>query len=372
MSLTEEIKEYALDLGFCRVGITDSGNLDFYQQILEERNDPWINSRIFKSDPKAEFPECKSVIALAYDYANVSFPEELTKLIGRAYLARCYTPRVDSICGARLELFEKFLKSKGLNVMPAPQNLPIRQFARKAGIASFGKNNFIYVDGVGSFVILYAFLVDQELEYDAPERMSKCPPNCRLCIDACPTRAIVEPFRLATTRCVGYSNWMRRGRSGSKFDPIVPHEIRPQLGIRIHGCDACQEACPRNQRKLNTAFPKDQFLELLKEKLNLTDILLMDDDYYKRWIYPIMYNYLPDKRYFQRNAAIAMGNTGNKDYIPALEQAMSSPDDLIRLHSAWALGRIGGADAKEILIKFQNSEQSENVKAEISQALEAI
>lgn len=100
MSLTDEIKEYALDLGFCKVGITDAENVDFYQEILNKRKEsflPWINGRLFQSDPKTEMTDCQSVIALAYDYANVHFPEELTRMIGRAYLSRSYVPRADSM-----------------------------------------------------------------------------------------------------------------------------------------------------------------------------------------------------------------------------------------------------------------------------------
>lgn len=69
MSLTYEIKEYALDLGFCKVGITDAENVDFYQEILNKRKEsflPWINGRLFQSDPKTEMTDCQSVIALAY------------------------------------------------------------------------------------------------------------------------------------------------------------------------------------------------------------------------------------------------------------------------------------------------------------------
>ena len=170
MDLTEKIKEYAKDIGFCRVGITDSGDIAIYREILESRGEdyiPWISKRGLGSDPKAEFPQCQSVIVLAYDYVRQSFPPELTKMVGRTYLARCYNPREDSICGARLALLEKFLKDQGLEVRQA-SNVSVRQLARKAGIASFGKNNFAYVDGVGSFVILYAFLVDRSLKLTSP------------------------------------------------------------------------------------------------------------------------------------------------------------------------------------------------------------
>ncbi len=346
MSLSQEIKQYGLDLGFCKVGITDAGEIPFFHEVMTNREDyyfPWLNNRTFPSDPKVEMPECKSIIVAAYDYANVNFPEELTALAGRAYLARCYVPRSNSIHGARLQLFEDFLKEKGMQACQIKYNLPLRQFARKAGVTSFGKNNFAYVDGVGSFVILYGFLVDRELEYDEPQPMSKCPPSCTRCIDACPTKAMLEPFFVDPMRCIGYNNWMRRGKSGTNFDPVIPEELRPMIGTRLHGCDVCQEVCPRNKKKLNADFPQDAFLELLKEHLNLKDMLLMDEDYYRTWVYPIMYNYIPDKRYLQRNAAIAIGNTKDPAYIPALREAMELPDEMIRLHAQWALAQISSA-----------------------------
>lgn len=341
--LSQEIKQYGLDLGFCKIGITDAAEIPFFRDIMEQRESfyfPWLNNRTFPSDPKVEMPECRSIIVAAYDYANVSFPKELTALAGRAYLARCYVPRRNSVHSARLELFENFLKEKGMQACQIKYNLPLRQFARKAGVTSFGKNNFAYVDGVGSFVILYGFLVDRELEYDEPQPMSKCPAGCTRCIDACPTKAMREPFCVDPKRCIGYNNWMRRGKSGTSFDPIIPEELRPMIGTRVHGCDVCQEVCPRNKQKISGDFPKDAFLELLKENLDLEGMLLMDEDYYQTWVYPIMYNYIPDKRYLQRNAAIAIGNTKDPSYIPALQKALQLPDEMIRLHAAWALEQI--------------------------------
>ncbi len=372
MSLTTDIKAYALDLGFCKVGITDTEEIPFYQDIIEERGEdytPWINGRILSSDPRSEMEDARSAIVLAYDYLNVSYPEELTKMIGRAYLSRSYIPREDSIHGARLVLFEKFLKEKGLKVKKAALNIPFRQLARKAGIASFGKNNFSYVDAVGSFVILYVFLVDQALDYDEPERMSKCPKDCHRCMDACPTQAIVEPFHVIPSRCVGYNNWMRRKDEPGKFNEIIPEEIRPLLGTRIHGCDACQEACLRNANRLKTKLPKDPFLENLKKEIRLERVLLMDDDYYKESIYPIMYNYLTEKKYFQRNAAVAIGNTKDPKYLPCLERAMQETEELVRIHVVWAIAQIGGEEAEKILVSSKSTETSEKVLEEIKQKI---
>ena len=73
MKLTDEIKAYALDLGFCRAGITDGEDVTVYHDIMQKREKsyyPWLGGWIFQSDPKTELPQCKSVIVLAYDYAK--------------------------------------------------------------------------------------------------------------------------------------------------------------------------------------------------------------------------------------------------------------------------------------------------------------
>ncbi len=343
MGISQEIKAKALELGFCKAGITDSDDIGFYRQVLEDRAEdylPWINGRIFSSDPKSEMKECRSVIVTAYDYGNISYPSELTQYIGRAYLSRSYMPREDSVPGKRLDLFEEYLKGLGMKVKRASLNIPLRQLARKAGVASFGKNNFAYVDGVGSFVILYAFLVDVELEYDIAQPMTKCPANCHRCMDACPTQAIIEPFHVTPSRCVGYNNWMRRNEGDDKFGTIIPEEIRSLLGTRIHGCDECQAACPRNMVWLKEELPKDSYLEQLKDKITLEEILFMDEEYYRQHIYPIMYNYITDFRFFRRNAAIAMGNSGKQRYLPYLKKALEIDDEMLHEHVQWAIDRI--------------------------------
>ncbi len=82
-----------------------------------------------------------------------------------------------------------------------------------------------------------------------------------------------------------------------------------------------------------------------------------------------MYNCIQEKRYFQRNAAIALGNTGDPQFIPHLAQAMQDPEDLVRGYAAWALGRIGGRRAKEILLASLPRERSKFAKRELEAAL---
>lgn len=374
MSLSSDIKEYALYLGFTKAGITTAEDFSDFERELASRGaeyDPWRERLTTGSKPKSLYPAGKSIIVLAYDYANVSFPQRLTEMIGRAYLSRCYMPLPQSSAGARLQLFKDFLKKEQCGFIDDKNTIPLRRAAARAGVINFGRNNFAYVDGAGSFVILYGFIVDKELEYDKPTMENKCPKGCRKCMDACPTKAIYEPFHLNPQKCIGFNNWGRRNDEGGVSYTTVPRDIRKGIGLHVHGCDACQAACPRNAKKLKNTFPRDPYLELFNERFNLADLLLMSDEYYKYCVYPVMYNYIKSKKLFQRNAAIAIGNTKDDKYLPALEKAFLNDETTVRIHAAWALGEIGGIKAKQILEKQNKTEPDGEAKEEIMLALSA-
>lgn len=120
-------------------------------------------------------------------------------MIGRAYLSRSYLPQPGSEVYKKLRLFEKFMHEKQIDFKSDMNTLLMRPLAERAGVASFGQNNFAYVDGIGSFVLLYGYIINQELEYDKPSAKSKCPPHCRACVNACPTKALYAPFMLDPT-----------------------------------------------------------------------------------------------------------------------------------------------------------------------------
>lgn len=148
-------------------------------------------------------------------------------------------------------------------------------------------------------------------------------------------------------------------------------EVRDKAGTSIHGCDICQAVCPRNKKVAAQANRRDYFLELLAEDFDLEKVLLLTPDYYEKVIYPIAYNYIRKLELFQRNAAIALGNTGDRAHVPALIRALETCKPRVQGAAAWALGKIGGKEA-EATLKRQLMQENvdERTKVEILHALE--
>ena len=375
MSLTKDITDFALDLGYARVGITPADEFSDHISEVESRGSRYDfyveDPRQFLkgSKPRDIMSSAKSIISLAWDYSQKAFPESLLGKIGRIYLARCYGAPPHRINGARYKLMVDFLTKMGCEIGQGII-LPERRAAARAGVITFGKNNFAYAKGIGSFVLLSSIVVDKELEYDEPTYDIRCPKDCTACMDACPTRAIYEPLRLDPRRCIAFNAW--RTQDGLPcMTSHIPSEIREKMGTRVHGCDVCQEACPRNSAKLKAALPPDPFLVQLSQEFSLPKMLEMPDGFYEKTVRSVMYNYIQEKKYFQRNAAIALGNTGDPGYVPALARAMEDPEVLVRGYSAWALGRIGGSSARSILESCLKKEESNSVISELKAALAA-
>jgi epoxyqueuosine reductase len=141
------------------------------------------------------------------------------------------------------------------------------------------------------------------------------------------------------------------------------------MGGWIHGCDICQQVCPRNHKKLTATLPPDEFLTEIAQDFTLAKLLKLSDEFYAKTVHPIMYNYVSEKKYFQRNAAIAMGNSGDSSFVPVLGEAMQEAEGMVRSHAAWALGRIGGGQAKAILEAARARETIESTRKEIAAAL---
>lgn len=368
MSLSSDIEEYALSLGYDRVGFTTADRFPILERELNERShmyDGTVSQLLRAANPTNILPEARSIIALVYDYFRHSYPEEMIGRVGRYYQSWGGSPP-HPIHRARNLLLIEFLGNRGCR---AGWGLPHRPSGARAGVTNYGKNCFAFVEGIGSFVSIVPLVIDKELEYDTPTLEVDCPEECTHCIDACPTGALYEPLRMNPRLCIAYNTYATPGSNFGQGQEVLPLELRESMSTWIFGCDVCQQVCPRNQAKLKAKLPPNAFLERIAGDFNLEKILNMTDEQFDRARNLLMMNYINDKRYFRRNAAVALGNQGSNEAVPALTQAIQDPDELIRGHAAWALGRIGGSRAKQALESSLVHETSEYVVGETKTAL---
>lgn len=374
MTLTEEIKAFGLNLGYARIGITSADDFVEYGEELRSRGDMYDffvrneKDMLLRTSPRFTVPSAKSIVVLVWDYAQKAFPRELVGKVGRVYQNRCYNPPDGSEHEERFGSMAQYLRDKGMQVS-VNKALPDRWAAARAGVATFGKNNFVYAEGIGSFINIRTIVVDAELDWDTPTVTSKCPANCTRCVDACPSKALYEPYRLDPKRCLAFNAFKTVKETGCGVTDSMPRGLRSCMGEQVHGCDLCQEACPRNRAKLTAKLPDDELLVRIAADFDLVKLLHIDEEFYQSCVKPIMYNYLREPRYFQRNAAVALGNGGDPSHLPELEKELAHPDETVREHVAWAIGAIGGPEAEAMLRRHEKTEISALVLDEIRLAL---
>ncbi|MFU8796380.1 MAG: epoxyqueuosine reductase [Dehalococcoidia bacterium] len=372
MSISSDIRDCALSLGYDRVGFTSAERFTLYEEELRRRHDmySWATGHdwglIQGADPKNVLPEARSVVVTVFDYLKHSYPAEMVGKVGRAYQSLGGVPPI-AIHRARYRLLREFLEKRGCKVGRAGFDLPARLAAARAGLTDCGKNTFGFASGIGSFVVISTLVIDKELDYGAPTLEVKCPENCTLCLDACPTGALYEPLMMNPRLCIAYNSYNAPGSWFGGTQEVLPTNIRERMGTWIYGCDVCQEVCPRNKPRLMTKLPPNAYLQHIARDFRLQDLVLMSDDHFIRL--STLLNYVDNKRYLQRNAAVALGNAGDTEAVPVLARAMQGPDEVLRGHAAWALGKIGGPRARRTLEDNLSRETSEYVRGEIRDAL---
>ncbi len=236
-----------------------------------------------------------------------------------------------------------------------------RDFAVQAGLGWFGKNTCLINPKLGSFLFLGELVVNVPLTPDEPFNRSHCG-KCTRCLAACPTGALVAPYRLDSRRCISYLTIEMRGS--------IPRELRPLIGTWVFGCDVCQEVCPWNRKAKPTG--EEAFKPRPWAAPDLIELLQLNDDEFKE-----RFKHSPLKRAKRvglvRNACVALGNLREEKAVPALVRLLhNDPNPIIREHAAWALGRIATKEAVEELNKAAKLETDEAVRNEIEASLSEI
>jgi epoxyqueuosine reductase len=237
-----------------------------------------------------------------------------------------------------------------------------RAVAARAGLGWYGKNACIIVPGHGSWVMLGELLLELDLEPDAP--LDKDCGRCGICLDRCPTGAIVAPYTIHTPSCISFQTIEQRG--------AIPRELRPRLGDWVFGCDVCQEVCPYTRAAAEEPDPAFLPRHLDNAYPSLHRLLEMSSRTFRE-LYRGTAVMRARRAGLARNAAVALGNIGTEDDVPPLARTALGHDlALVRGHAAWALGRIGGGAAIRALRHAWERERDEEARVEITLALEEV
>jgi len=203
-----------------------------------------------------------------------------------------------------------------------------RVFAKYAGVGWIGKNTCIINQKLGSWLFLGVILTSLELTPDvpAPDRCG----TCTRCIQACPTNAILEPYKLDSNLCISYLTIEKRG--------MISEDLRAGMGHHIFGCDICQDVCPWNRKAPVTTAPEFSPREGLVNPA-LIWLAEMSAEQFRGTFRgsPIL---RAKRSGLRRNALIAIGNSGNRDFLPLAETLSRDEDESVAEAAQWAVSRL--------------------------------
>ena len=203
-----------------------------------------------------------------------------------------------------------------------------RVYAKYAGVGWIGKNTCILNQKLGSWLFLGVILTSLELEPDlpAPDRCG----SCTRCIEACPTDALIAPYQLDSNKCISYLTIEKRG--------AIPEDMREGIGRHVFGCDICQDVCPWNRKAPITDAAEFKSREgLVNPALEWLAEMSAEEFREKFRGSPIRRT---KRTGLRRNAAIAMGNSGDPRFIPALERLAADDDPVVAASARWSLEQL--------------------------------
>jgi len=334
--LTAQVKAEAEAAGFARVGIAEARALEEEAEYL----DAWLaagrhgqmswmaDTASVRKDPRDPnmLDGAKSVIVMAAPYVRRNGyegppPARIAKYaVGRDY---------HNVLTKKSRKVARLLREAGFASRVAVDSKPVfeRAWAERAGVGFVGKNCCLIVPGVGSHAFLACVVTTAQLRPDEPT--SRRCGSCRLCLDACPTRAFSGPRSLDARKCISYLTIEHRGP--------IPAEHRQALGPWVFGCDVCQDVCPYNQTSgaaehtLDAFEPGDRWTGL-----DAAGLLQMTEEGFAVWV-----EGSPVKRArhegLARNAALVLGNRGRELHLPVLDDAgRNHPSEVVREAAEWA------------------------------------
>ncbi len=340
LALTASIRDWAAELGFQQLGITDidlsedAQRLDAYLAAGYHGEMAYMASHgTMRSRPDELVPGTVRVISVRMDY----LPEDtqMAQVLAQpeqAYISRYALGRdYHKLIRKRLQqLADKITQAIGpFGHRAFVDSAPVleKPLARKAGLGWVGKNTLILNRKAGSWFFLGELLVDLPLPLDAPNDRDHCG-KCTACLEVCPTQAFVGARVLDARRCISYLT--------IELKDAIPEELRPLIGNRVFGCDDCQLVCPWNRfakttqeddfqprHRLDNSSLAELFMWTEEQFLTRTQGSPIRRTGYERWL---------------RNLAVGLGNAPSTiPVLQALKARLEYPSEMVREHVRWAL-----------------------------------
>jgi epoxyqueuosine reductase len=364
LPIKERIRELAAELGFAACGFTTSAPLSCADTL-----EAWLNEgrhgvmdylarglerRVL---PRSVMHDARTIIVVAFPYPPGPAPDPRWRETLRGRIAAYarggdYHVMVDS---RLVQLGEQIARLAPARFQTQVDAGPLveKDLARRAGLGWYGRNTNVLTKPLGSYFLLGCLLTDLAVEPDPPFIEDHCG-TCRACIPACPTGALDTGPTIDARRCISYLTIELRGP--------IPASLRPLIGNWVFGCDDCQTACPWSA----PPDPNDD-LEILAPSLPVL-LQLTDAEFSERYRDTVVARVR--RRGLARNAAIALGNSGNADAAEPLARALREDSEpIVRSAAAWALGQIRTPASLRALMEHRIAGEMVPVAAEIRAAL---
>lgn len=342
--LADQIQQWATELGFQQVGITDV-DLGEHEAYLQKWLDAGYHGSMDymarhgskRARPQELVPGTCRVLSLRMDYlAQDTQPLEVLASPDKAYISR-YTLGRDyhKLIRKRLARLAKRIEERagGGQYRAFVDSAPVleRAVAERAGLGWIGKNTLLINSDAGSWFFLGEIYTDLPLPVDEPQHSKHCG-TCTACLELCPTDAFTGPFELDARKCISYLTIEHKG----SIDPA----LRPLMGNRIFGCDDCQLVCPWNKFAQVTGEGDFQPRHELADA-QLVALFLWDESTFLAKTEGSAIRRIGYERWL-RNLAVALGNAPASEAVTsALRARRKFPSELVREHVAWALQRHG-------------------------------
>ncbi|MFI8715997.1 tRNA epoxyqueuosine(34) reductase QueG [Brevibacillus brevis] len=365
----QSIIDYAKEIGIDKIGFASADPFTTLKERLLVHREKGYESGFEEPDlekrtnPELLLDGARSLISIALAYpSKLKNPPRSEPGAYRGILCRAaWGTDYHHVLRDKLDKLTRFIMElepgARIESMVDTGALSDRAVAERAGIGFVGKNCAIITPEFGSWVYLGELVTNLPLPSDHP--IEEGCGDCNICVDACPTGALIQGGQLDAQRCVAYLTQVK---------DFIPDEFRGKIGNRLYGCDTCQTVCPKNRRIDNDHHAEFQPDPEIAKPL-LIPLLQMSNKEFKEKFGQSSSSWR-GKKPIQRNAILALAHFKDRTAVPHLERLLfEDPRPVIRGTAAWALGKIGGEQAQEALITAKAKEVSPEVVEEIEKGM---